>query len=257
MQGAGLAPAPHRARHHQHAVPGARGVRATARCAAATAASTAPRAAPTPRLIPAALATGNVELRPKLHGAQRSRSTQEGRAKSVVYLDADGVEPGAAREASSSSSCTAVESARLLLNSTLGALPQGAGQRQRPGGQEPDRSAASAESRATFRVSQAEGELALARRPGALRQPQPAGLLPDARRRASASARAGRWASCGRTRTPSSRRWGWPRRGQGRRLRQGAQGPLRAYRDTRILQFEIYGEFLATAGHLRHGGAER
>jgi choline dehydrogenase-like flavoprotein len=74
-------------------------------------------------LIPLALATGNVELR----SGSMARSvevSQDGRAKSVVYIDRDGTlqeQPAKVVVVS----CTAVESARLLLNSQSGRWPKG------------------------------------------------------------------------------------------------------------------------------------
>jgi choline dehydrogenase-like flavoprotein len=74
-------------------------------------------------LVPQALATGNVELRPQCM-ARSIEVTADGRAKSVVYLDAAGV----TREQPAKwvvVSCTAVESARLLLNSQSSRWPKG------------------------------------------------------------------------------------------------------------------------------------
>ena len=180
---------------------------------------------PRERSSPLALATGNVELRPRC----MARS---------VEVDARGPReerrlPRRRRASSRSSrrsivvvSCTAVESARLLLNSTL----RRASRRGWP-------TAAGWWGKNLMfsslrRVARHLPHRPSGRRswpwldgPGALRAAQPPGLLRDAGRRATASARAGRSASCGRTPTPSSRRSGWPAGRQGR-LRQGAQGAL-------------------------------
>jgi len=74
-------------------------------------------------LMPLALATGKVELRPKSM-VRSVEVTSDGRAKSVVYID----EGGALQEQPARIvvvSCTAVESARLLLNSRSARWPKG------------------------------------------------------------------------------------------------------------------------------------
>jgi choline dehydrogenase-like flavoprotein len=74
-------------------------------------------------LVPQAVATGNVELRPQCM-ARSIEVTSDGRAKSVVYLDASGT----TQEQPAKwvvVSCTAVESARLLLNSQSSRWPKG------------------------------------------------------------------------------------------------------------------------------------
>src|SRR5262249_55019481 len=74
-------------------------------------------------IIPAAIETGKVEIRPRSM-ARSIEVDREGRAKSVVYLDAN----GEAQEQPARIivvSCTAVESARLLLNSASARFPKG------------------------------------------------------------------------------------------------------------------------------------
>src|SRR5260370_28528746 len=74
-------------------------------------------------VIPAAVATGNVEIRPRCM-AQSVEVDGDGKVKSVVYLDRQG---GAAEQPARVVvvSCTAVESARLLLNSISSRFPKG------------------------------------------------------------------------------------------------------------------------------------
>ena len=74
-------------------------------------------------LIPVALATGKVELRSRCM-ARSVEVSPDGKAKSVVYID----EAGALQEQPAKIvvvSCTAVESARLLLNSRSSRWPRG------------------------------------------------------------------------------------------------------------------------------------
>ncbi len=74
-------------------------------------------------LMPLALETGKVELRPQCM-ARSVEVTPDGRAKSVVYID----EKGELQEQPARIvvvSCTAVESARLLLNSRSARWPKG------------------------------------------------------------------------------------------------------------------------------------
>src|SRR5262249_9620585 len=74
-------------------------------------------------LVPLAVATRNVELRPQCM-ARRLEVGPDGKAKSVVYLDAQ----GRTQEQPAKwvvVSCTAVESARLLLNSQSSRWPKG------------------------------------------------------------------------------------------------------------------------------------
>ena len=74
-------------------------------------------------LIPLALATGNVELRTRCM-ARSVEVSADGRARSVVYLDQAG-DLQEQRAKIVVVSCTAVESARLLLNSRSSRWPRG------------------------------------------------------------------------------------------------------------------------------------
>ena len=153
-------------------------------------------------------------------------------------------------------SCTAVESARLLLNSrpaaSRGGWPTTAGwwartwSSARSASRAPRSAVASRRRRWPWLDDPA---------PFVQRSLQDFYLMPDDE--ASASARAGRWASCGRTPTPSSRRSGWP--GAARRACSARRSRTACARTgtRKILQFEIYGEFLPTAGTYVSRGAER
>ncbi|MBL8936378.1 MAG: GMC family oxidoreductase, partial [Archangium sp.] len=75
-------------------------------------------------ILPQALATGNVELRPRCMAVEVTVDQKTGVAKSVVYLDADGVRQEQPAKVVVVSA-TAVESARLLLNSQSSRFPKG------------------------------------------------------------------------------------------------------------------------------------
>ncbi|HVE82282.1 MAG TPA: GMC family oxidoreductase [Myxococcales bacterium] len=74
-------------------------------------------------LIPAAVATGKVEVRPRCMATEVTVDDQ-GRARSVIYLDSKGQRQEQPAKVVVVS-CTAVESARLLLNSTSSRFPRG------------------------------------------------------------------------------------------------------------------------------------
>src|SRR5262249_48670082 len=105
-------------------------------------------------LIPAALATGRVEIRPRCM-ARTVEVDPQGRAKSVVYLDPDGIvheQPAKVIVVS----CTAVESARLLINSVSSRFPKGLANNNDLVGKNLVFSSFG-ESRATFRVAARKG----------------------------------------------------------------------------------------------------
>jgi choline dehydrogenase-like flavoprotein len=101
-------------------------------------------------LIPQAIHTGNVEVRP-LCMAKQVEVDPGGRAKSVVYLDQDGVTQEQPAKVIIVS-CTAVESTRLLLNSKSQRFPKGLGNNNGLVGQGLHFSNFG-ESRATFHIS--------------------------------------------------------------------------------------------------------
>jgi choline dehydrogenase-like flavoprotein len=74
-------------------------------------------------LLPMALATGNCEIRARCM-AKRIEVDKRGRAKSVVYVDPDGKEQEQPARVIVVS-CTSIETARLLLNSTSTKFPKG------------------------------------------------------------------------------------------------------------------------------------
>jgi choline dehydrogenase-like flavoprotein len=195
-------------------------------------------------LIPAALATGNVDLRPGCM-ARTVEVDKQGRAKSVIYLDEDGVvqeQPAKVVVVS----CTAVESARLLLNSTSNRFPRGLANGSGLVGRNLLFSSFG-ESYATFRVSK-QGEA----RPW-LKDPAPFVnrsvqdfyLLPDSRFGFRKGGTLGfMWAH------PNPIHAAVELAGDGKSALFGKalKDQMRAYRDSRILQFEVYAEWLPTSG---------
>ncbi len=195
-------------------------------------------------VIPAALATGNLDLRPRCM-AREVTVDKKGLAKSVVYLDPDGV----AQEQPAKVivlSCTAVESARLLLNSTSSRFPRGLANGSGQVGRNLSFSSFG-ESRATFRISQRAKRWPWLNDPAPFvqRSLQDFYLMPDDRHGFRKGGTLGFM-------------WTHPNpifaavgiAGSGRRgvFGKALKDRLRAYRDSKILQFETYGEFLPTDG---------
>jgi choline dehydrogenase-like flavoprotein len=195
-------------------------------------------------IIPTAIATGNVEVRPRSM-ARSIEVDAQGRAKSVVYLDAK----GEAQEQPARVivvSCTAVESARLLLNSTSAKFPNGLANSNGLVGRNLVFSSFG-ESRATFRISRRKeswpwlGDPA----PFVQRHLQDFYVMPNNRNGFRKGGTLGFM-------------WTHPNpifaavriAGTGKKAIFGKQlkDKLREYRDSKILQFETYGEFLPTAG---------
>ncbi|MFP2904454.1 GMC family oxidoreductase [Pyxidicoccus sp. 3LFB2] len=195
-------------------------------------------------LIPAALATGNVQLRPGCM-ARTVEVDKQGRARSVVYVDADGVtqeQPAKVVVVS----CTAVESARLLLNSTSSRFPRGLANGSGLVGKNLIFSSFG-ESHATFRVSK-QGAL----RPW-LKDPSPFVnrslqdfyLLPDARYGFRKGGTLGfMWTHP----NPIHAAVGLAGTGKTALFGKALKDRMREYRDSRILQFEVYAEYLPTPG---------
>jgi choline dehydrogenase-like flavoprotein len=195
-------------------------------------------------LIPAALATGNVELRPRCM-ARTIEVDKEGRARSVVYLDPDGVEQEQPAKLIVVS-CTAVESARLLLNSTSSRFPKGLANGSGLVGRNLIFSSFG-ESRATFRVSRqkAARPWVTAPDPFVNRSIQDFYLMPDDRFGFRKGGTLGfMWTH------PNPIFAAVELAGTGKRgvFGKALKDRMRAYRDSRILQFEVYGEFLPTPG---------
>jgi choline dehydrogenase-like flavoprotein len=195
-------------------------------------------------LIPAALATGNVELRPKCM-ARSIEVDKEGKAKSVVYLDPDGVEQEQPAKIIVVS-CTSVESARLLLNSTSSRFSQGLANGSGLVGKNLMFSSFG-EARATFRLSKqkAARPWLAAPDPFVNRSLQDFYLLPDDR---FGFRKGGTLGFMWTHPNPIFAAVGLAGSGKDGVFGKVLKERMRAYRDSRILQFEVYGEFLATPG---------
>lgn len=195
-------------------------------------------------LIPAALATGNVELRPKCM-ARSIEVDKEGKAKSVVYLDPDGVEQEQPAKIIVVS-CTSVESARLLLNSTSSRFPKGLANGNGLVGKNLMFSSFG-EARATFRLSKqkAARPWLAAPDPFVNRSLQDFYLMPDDR---FGFRKGGTLGFMWTHPNPIFASVGLAGTGKDGVFGKALKERMRAYRDSRILQFEVYGEFLATPG---------
>jgi choline dehydrogenase-like flavoprotein len=195
-------------------------------------------------LFPQALATGNVQVRPRCM-ARTVEVDAEGRAKSVVYLD----EKGVAQEQPAKVvvvSATAVESARLLLNSNSARFPQGLGNHNGLVGKNLVFSSFGG-SKAIFRVSQHQQERPwlLDRSPFVDRSVQDFYLMKDGRHGFRKGGTLGfMWAH------PNPIHAAIELAGRGSKgiFGKALKDALREYRDSRILEFEIYGEFFAKDG---------
>ncbi|MDY7226524.1 GMC family oxidoreductase [Hyalangium rubrum] len=195
-------------------------------------------------LIPQALATGNVELRPKCM-ARTIEVDKDGKAKSVVYLDPDGVEQEQPAKLIVVS-CTAVESARLLLNSTSSRFPKGLANGSGLVGRNLIFSSFG-ESRATFRVSKQKASRPWLTAPDPFinRSIQDFYLMPDER---FGFRKGGTMGFMWTHPNPIFAAVGMAGSGKEGVFGKELKDRMRAYRDSRILQFEVYGEFLPTPG---------
>lgn len=193
-------------------------------------------------LVPAAVATGNVELRPKCMATEITVDAK-GLAKSVVYRDQDGVtqeQPARVIVAS----CTAVESARLLLNSKSARFPNGLANDNGLVGRNLVFSSFG-QSKATFSVSKRGAELPwlTSTLPFVNRSLQDFYVLPDDRYGFRKGGTLGfMWAHP----NPIFAAVGLASKGERGVFGKALKDRLREYRDSRILEFEIYGEFLPT-----------
>lgn len=193
-------------------------------------------------LVPPAIATGNVELRPRCM-AKEITVDAKGNAKSVVYLDADGVtqeQPAKIIVVS----CTAVESARLLLNSQSGRFPKGLANDNGLVGKNLVFSSFG-QSKGTFRVSTQAKELKWldVTAPFIDRGLQDFYLMPDDRHGFRKGGTLGfMWAHP----NPIFAAVGIAKKGERGIFGKALKDKLREYRDSRILEFELYGEFLPT-----------
>lgn len=195
-------------------------------------------------LLPRAVATGNVEVRPRAM-AQEITVDASGAAKSVVYLD----ENGERQEQPARLvvvSATAVESARLLLNSKSGRFPNGLGNDAGLVGKNFVLSSFG-QSRALFSSKRqaATHPWTQVVAPFVDRSVQDFYVMPDERFGFRKGGTLGfMWAH------PNPIYAATQMAGSGKRGVFGAalKDRIRAYRDNRILEFEIYGEFLPTDG---------
>lgn len=192
-------------------------------------------------LIGRAVATGNVELRPRCM-AKEVTVDERGLAKGVVYLDPDGVEQEQ-RAKLVVVSCTAVESARLLLNSVSGRFPRGLANDNGLVGRNLVFSSFG-QSKATFRVEKQKAALKWleAEAPFINRSLQDFYLMPDSR---FGFRKGGTLGFMWQHPNPIFAAVGLAGKGEAGVFGKALKDRLRAYRDSRILEFEIYGEFLA------------
>jgi len=195
-------------------------------------------------LIPLALATGRVDLRPKCM-ARSVEVGPDGRAKSVVYID----EKGELQEQPARIvvvSCTAVESARLLLNSRSARWPNGLANDSGLVGKNLIFSGFG-RSRASFRISKRKQSWPWLDDPAPFVQRSLSDyyVLP-----ASTKLGSRKGGAMGFT-------WEHPAPiGQAIVLANGANGTFgkalkerfRVFRDSKVLQLETYAEWLPTAG---------
>ena len=195
-------------------------------------------------LIPGALATGKVELRPNSMATQVTVDAR-GNAKSVVYLDRDGVtqeQPAKIIVVS----CTAIESARLLLNSKSARFPNGLSNDNGLVGKNLVFSSFG-ESKATFRVAKNKKRWPWLDFPSPFvnRSVQDFYLMPDDKFGFRKGGTMGfMWVHP----NPIFAAVGIARKGKEGVFGKELKDRLREYRDSRQLQFEIYGEFLPTDG---------
>ncbi len=195
-------------------------------------------------LIPLALATGNVELRPRCM-ARTVEVSSDGRARSVVYLDESGVlQEQPARIVVVS--CTAVESARLLLNSRSARWPKGLANDSGLVGKNLSFSGFG-RSRASFRISKRKQSWPWLDDPAPFVQRSLSDhyVLPASTK--LGSRKGGAIGFLWEHPAPIS---------QAIVLAQGGRGAFgkelkerfRVFRDSKVLQFETYAEWLPTAG---------
>lgn len=195
-------------------------------------------------LIPAALATGKLEIRARCM-ARSIDVDASGRAKSVIYRDEHGVTQEQ-RAKLIVVSCTAVESARLLLNSVSSRFPKGLANNNGLVGQNLHFSSFG-ETRATFRISRNKRRWPWLADPAPFvqRSVQDFYLLPDDKHGFRKAGTLGfLWAH------PNPIFAALHVAGQGRSAVFGRElkDRLRDYRDSKILQFETYCEYLPTPG---------
>jgi choline dehydrogenase-like flavoprotein len=233
-----------------HAIPTARGIATTPRdgrgacvyCAlcGSYGCETGAKSSTLAALLPQALATGNLELRPHSM-AKELRLDDKGLVKSVVYLDQQGQEQEqAARNVVVS--CTAVESARLLLNSKSARFPNGLANDSGLVGKNLLFSSFG-QSKATFSTTR-KGELPWLEStlPFVNRSLQDFYVMPDD---TQGFRKGGTLGFMWQHPNPIFAAVNLAKKGEEGVFGKALKDRLRAYRDSRILEFEIYGEFLS------------
>ncbi|MBK7862337.1 MAG: GMC family oxidoreductase [Archangiaceae bacterium] len=196
-------------------------------------------------LIPRALKTGNLDLRPRCM-AKEVTVDEKGRAKSVIYFDPDGKEQEQAAKYIVVS-CTAIESARLLLMSKSNRFPNGLGNDSGQLGKNLLFSSFG-ESRAHFKVSKQKERwpwLETSREPFINRSCQDFYWMPDDK---FGFRKGGTLGFMWTHPNPIFAGAGLAKRGKEGVFGKALKERMREYRDSRIMQFEIYGEFLPTDG---------
>lgn len=188
-------------------------------------------------LIPAAVNTGNVEVRPKCMAVEITVDSK-GDAKSVVYLDADGVRQEQPARVIVSS-CTAVESARLLLNSVSARFPGGLANNNGLVGKNLLFSSFG-QSKATFAAK--KFDWLDSPMPFINRSVQDFYVMPDER---FGFRKGGTLGFMWQHPNPIFAAVGLAGKGERGVFGKALKDKLRAYRDSKILEFEIYGEFLS------------
>lgn len=193
-------------------------------------------------LLPAAVATGKVEIRAQCM-AREIEIDASGRASSVVYLDPKG-QPQRQSARVVVASCTAIESARLLLNSTSSRFPKGLANDNGLVGKNLMFSSFG-QSKAIFRISSRKDSWPWLADPAPFvnRSVQDFYLLPDDKLGFRKAGTLGfMWEH------PNPIYAAVNRAGVGKAgvFGKALKDRLRDYRDSKVLEFETYGEFLPT-----------
>jgi choline dehydrogenase-like flavoprotein len=195
-------------------------------------------------LLPAALATGNVEIRPECM-ARSVEVDGQGRAKSVIYRDHKG-ETFEQPAKLVIVSCTAIESARLLLNSTSSKFPKGLANGNGQVGKNLLFSSFG-QSRATFRLEKRKTSWPwLAdRAPFVHRSVQDFYMVPASEMQYRKAGTIGfMWTHP----NPIHAIYEIATRGKYVDYGKHFKDLMREYRDSKLLEYETYGEWFATPG---------
>jgi choline dehydrogenase-like flavoprotein len=198
-------------------------------------------------LIPVALATGHVEVRSKCM-AKSIEVDKSGKAKSVVYLDP----AGATQEQPAKViivACTAIESARLLLQSRSSRFPKGLANGSGQVGKNLVFSSFG-ESRAVFRIERRKKRWPWLgdRAPFVQRSVQDFYWMKDDSLGFRKGGTLGFVFAHPNPIYAAQRMAGVAESGSKRIFGKELKDALREYRDSKILQYELFGEFLPTDG---------